>query len=379
LSPVALALILSVGTVESVVAQQRWYEAYEQALDAIERRDWVRAEELLRTALTLNSRQGRRVLFYGTRREDYLPDYFLGVVYANQGRAQEALDRFSKVERDGLVVNGSREYAELQRMSASARTQLDKERLVRAPGPPPNIPSPLAPAPTTAAPVAIAPPTPPRTGGDAAAAAIEAARRARFNDLIATAAADIEAGHFDQARDRLADARAIGMDPARVAELERRASAAATERAIDSAVARRDWADAQRRINELRQLDARNGRLRGYEAAMARGLAVAKTERTALLAFYEGDYAKTIALLQPYSAGADASPRLLFYLACSNVAVGLLEGPAGGPRIKEAREFYARARVEAAALAVDRRFVSPTILVYLEGDNARRRSRGARD
>jgi hypothetical protein len=354
----------------SVLAQQRWYEAYEDALAAIKRQEWTKAEQQLKLALQLNPKQGRRVLFYGTRREDYLPEYLLAVVYANQQRAQEALDLFAKVERDGLVPNGSREYPEMQRLAGSARAQLDKERLARNP-PPPEVRPPVAAGGGGA--VAANPPGGAGGGGvrpaddpAAAAARAEAQRRERFGVLVTQAAADIDARRFDEARARVSEARGLGVDPGRVADLDRRLAIGSAERAVEDAIARRNWADAQRLAKELRQLDAGHARLAGFDAAIGRGLASITAIRSALRAFFGGDYQQTLRLLEPLSRNPDATPRMLFYLACSNVALALLEGPKGQVRLEQGRQLYARVRANASELASDRRFISPQILQALE-------------
>jgi hypothetical protein len=374
----AVVVVLAASVAPATLgAQQTFYAAYEDALDALKQRDWAKAEQLLKLALQRNPRQGRRVLFYGTRREDYLPEFYLAIVYLNQQRAQEALDLFAKVEKAGLVAAGSREHPELQRLTIDARAIVDKQRLAKTvppptvtpPAPPPAVGA--APAPTTGGGVtgALA-----GRGGDDTAATLaraEAERRDRLAALVSQAANDITAGRLEAARSRVAEARAAGVDTSRADELEHRIDVAVAEGRVQSALTSRDWAAAQRLTRELRVLDSRNARLRDFDAAVAKGLADASTAvlRTALRAFFGGDYQTSIRLLEPLTAESRSSPRAVLYLAFSNAALGLLEGSRDSPRLRLGRQLYARARESAQDFSADRRFVSPQILKALEAQS----------
>ena len=93
--------------------------------------------------------------------------------------------------------------------------------------------------------------------------------------------------------------------------------------------------------------------------------AVDDLERSALRAFYSGDYSQALALLGDARLKAVETPRRLFYEACSNAALGLLEGPEGEARMLTARAEFARANGLGASFAVDRRYLSPRILAAL--------------
>jgi hypothetical protein len=362
----SILIVVLAGT--AVSAQQRWYDAYEDALEAIDRRQWAKAEQLLKSALALNPKQGRKVYFYSTIYQDYLPEYYLAVVYANQQRAQEALDLFAKVEQTGLVQRGSREYPDLQRLTASVRAQLEKERLARvqAQQPPPPRPGlPDSSSQTANAATAAAGGKPPETPEAAAARVEAAARRERLTTLLSEASAEIDAGRLSTARERLTEARGLGVEPDRVVDLDRRLAIASAERAAEDALAGRDWREAQRLVKELRLLDPRNRRVADFDAAITRALAAVATLRGALRAFYDGDYNRTITLLEPMTRG-DVATRAIFYLACSHAALGLLAGPEGRARLDQGRQLYARVRTAAPELAADRRLISPTILGALE-------------
>ena len=362
----AATLLLACCVAAAVYAQQTWYAAYDDALEAIKRQEWAKAEPLLKAALQRNPRQGRRVLFYGTRREDYLPEYYLAVVYANQQRTDEALDLLTKVERMGLVTPGTREYPEFQRLVTASRAIVEK-RLAktdeRRDSPPADG------KPVVTGPPAGGDPSGGRRGEDPAAALARATaeRRERFNGLLTQATDEMTAGRFESAKSRTAEARTLGIDMARVDDVERRIDIAVLEGRTQTALAGGDVKEAQRLVGELRTLDARNGRLAGFETAITKAITDGATAvmRTALRAFFSGEYQTTIRLLEPMDAGPQ-SPRALLYLACSHAALALLEGPKGTARLQRGRELYARVRQATAKFAVDRRLLSPQILRALE-------------
>ena len=66
-------MLMSLAT----MAQQRWYQAYDDGIAAFGRMQWSVAEQKFKAALAIKpaQEQGQRVLFYGTRREPYLPEY----------------------------------------------------------------------------------------------------------------------------------------------------------------------------------------------------------------------------------------------------------------------------------------------------------------
>jgi tetratricopeptide (TPR) repeat protein len=90
---------------------QRWYEAYDEALQAISQKNWKLAEEKLLAAMSsrLAPKPGRSVNTVGLRYIDYLPDYYLGLVYFNQQRYQEAIAALRR--SSDLIGPRSREFA----------------------------------------------------------------------------------------------------------------------------------------------------------------------------------------------------------------------------------------------------------------------------
>src|SRR5689334_22116893 len=106
LGSVVLALGCGIILVSSHAdAQQVWYASYTNALEAIKKQQWPEAERLLREAKRTGPMPGRRVLFYGSRREDFLPDYYLAMVLLRQNKADEARQLLDAVVRSNLIRN----------------------------------------------------------------------------------------------------------------------------------------------------------------------------------------------------------------------------------------------------------------------------------
>lgn len=138
------------------------------------------------------------------------------------------------------------------------------------------------------------------------------------------------------------------------------------ESAYVDAVARADAAAARAALDRLRSIDGKNARLAAYARTLAE-LVNGDVQRLALRQFFAGNYQQVVTMLTPASAGADASPRVLFYLACSQAALALLQGRQDGEEVRAARELFARVRGQLGGLAPDRRLVSPKVLELLEG------------
>jgi len=90
-----------------------------------------------------------------------------------------------------------------------------------------------------------------------------------------------------------------------------------------------------------------------------------KIARAGLRAFYQGEYAKALDVLEriPKTAVSSlARERLVFYLACSHAAIALLEGDKGRPRLEKARKLFQLSQPEKNPFTMDRRYISPEIL-----------------
>lgn len=121
-SCVLAAVVLAATMAASAQGQQRWYDAYDLGIKAVQSRDWKTAETyLLQARDTGPKEQGRRVFFYGDTYRPFYPDYYLAQVYLNTNRAREAENTFASVTKRNLIDAKDPNYAQLQAGSRRAR------------------------------------------------------------------------------------------------------------------------------------------------------------------------------------------------------------------------------------------------------------------
>jgi tetratricopeptide (TPR) repeat protein len=182
-SRAASSLLLLSLAASALLAAEPWYEAYQGALKAVAARQWGVAETKLKAAMKDGPRPGRRVRTYGMNYVDFLPDYYLGLVYFNQQRRREALEQFRKVSASGLLAESDAEHRSLVDMMAKLEVALAPvPEPAKAPAetPRPAVEAPRAPPPeppkiVTESPRASSPPAavapPPQTPSGAPQAA----------------------------------------------------------------------------------------------------------------------------------------------------------------------------------------------------------------
>ncbi|HJZ12459.1 MAG TPA: hypothetical protein VJ521_09930, partial [Acidobacteriota bacterium] len=124
----------------SVYAEE-WYDAYDEGVKAVSARDWATAEAKLTAAKATGPKPGKRVRTYGTRFIVFIPDYYLGIVYFNQGKLELAAQKFDLVEQSGVLSRSDAQYAQMAKMRQSMK---------------PAEPSIVPPEPPKESPVAIA-------------------------------------------------------------------------------------------------------------------------------------------------------------------------------------------------------------------------------
>jgi hypothetical protein len=171
-SRAALALLVPASLAATAVfAAAPWYEAYDSALKAVAARQWAVAEVKLKAAMKDGPRPGRRVRTYGMQFVDYLPDYYLGLVYFNQQRQREALEQLRKVSASGLLSEGDAEYHSLASMIEKAEASLaPRSEPTRAPTEAPRV--------TVEAPPKVPPSEAPKVLAEAAHTSSEPSREA---------------------------------------------------------------------------------------------------------------------------------------------------------------------------------------------------------
>ena len=441
-----LILMLLAGT-DSRAAAAEWYDDYDEGVKAAESQNWATAEAKLKSALAHQTKQGKKVRVYGTRFMKYIPSYYLGVVYMNTGRYEQALDQFSIVQNNGLVGGSDPEFARMTAMIQTAKSQ----------GGSPPPPKPSGPTPEqleakrnqqeaadliekskglvaqgkfdearrTLQSAKSKDPANPSLNDLSKAIDDAQARQAKlaeeqklaeqkqteqqkhrdFENLITKSNQQLSSKNYTQARSLASQAAAIGLDNQRTTALLNSIDAAekqekdllakqTTKQEYDrfiasakQAMSEENWPKARSFINAAKAtgidtiqttaLTKEIDRLEKQSFADSQqpkplpkpeikspASSQTKQEEDALLAFYSGKYAESVALLQQLIA-RKPSARLYFYLGCNNAALAFLAGKqAGDPYKQKARDSFAQAHKIDPGLRPDQKFISPRILQF---------------
>ena len=156
----ALAVVLALPT--AAAAQRDFVRAYKDGEDAFKKGNDALAEQKFKEARDhpRAPKQSRKANLAGIVFEPFIPDYYLGVIAARQGRHQEARALLEGALRDGLVTESQRtEYA---LATSSLERARDRIRLASNSRPPPTVePTRPPPSNTTAPPPATVTPNNP--------------------------------------------------------------------------------------------------------------------------------------------------------------------------------------------------------------------------
>ena len=387
---VAGALLLASLGSSPVATDDPWYTVYAQALEAMDGKEWTKAEALLKAAMKKGPKPGRKVKTYGVNFITYIPHYQLGSVYVEQGRYIDAMVAFSRLDETGLVSAGDPEYQDFTRLrdlarkamdprsarggavesSASqglvtfARSMLEEGKLDEARR---AIKMALEQDPENKSARDLAEAIA-RKEAEARAAEQEREKRAeRRREALGHAQAAMAAGRFDEARRLASQAADAGASEAEVGDFRRRiASAEATQRARE-AMARKDWAHAETILQDAVRAVPDDASLRTLLQEVKRALDARPTpsERDALLAYYSGDYERAAALLESIRRTGQPSARALLHLACSHASLALLQPGDRQPGLQAARRAFKEALRADAAVASKAPWISPAVLEAL--------------
>jgi hypothetical protein len=325
-----------------MMAEAQWYRTYDEGREAFQRGDLSAAEAKLLAsvdeAVAAGVKPGRNVRTYGMRFINFVPDYYLGLVYARkaeQTQGQERLENlrraeaaFSSVSAGKLLNERDREFANLQRQAASVRSALTE--------------TPSAPAPGVAGGSTVGP----ATGEVTAPAAPPAEAVASTGSVPAQVPILPEAGPITPIRPPPSYSQSIaaaGRDsPNRSSE----SSAGATTTKARPGTSKIPIAPSP-------------------TSPRAAPTATREPLQAALRTFFGGEYAEAARQLRSIADGGGASPRVNFYLACSYAALAVLRQDQN--LAEEARAAWRVAANTGATFDEDRRFISPKILQLITG------------
>jgi hypothetical protein len=315
----------------AVAEQQQWYQLYDAAIVHVRRREWKDAEDKLQEAVRVNPNSGRNVQ-QGRSRDDYFPEFYLGIVYLNTGRPDLALAEFGKARKRNLNVR-DREFREIATYETDAQAQVTKRN----------------------------------AEASAAAAAAAKERAQRFANLMSRAEALYAQRDYAAADTTAREARDLGLDRQAPDQLIEKIAVARYIERIELALKRRDAPGARRELDAFAHAapNAVPMELPERVAVLERELRRASFERDAMRAFYNGSYQQALSFLESGEKVAPLSARGTFYRACSLAAVFAAGGETNSRALADARRYFAEATKEAGDFERDRRYISPKILQLL--------------
>lgn len=253
-------MLVLVVCLPATAAAQAFYQLYEQGLDLYKAGKYSEAKAKFLAAKAKSSKQGQKINFYGLRFDEYIPDYYLGMIAKTEGDKPEALRLLKNVENAKLLADNDR-VKRLQLQSALGELQLvaEKREEPKKEEPRKEEPRKIDPAP---------PPPPP-------------AYLADFQRALQTAEQALTARRWADARTGANTARGYARDAGtqqQLAAFERRVrdgeSADLAGRARNAITGGND-AEADQLIQRLATVDASSAEL----ATLRRGLADLRTRK----------------------------------------------------------------------------------------------------
>jgi len=106
------ALTLVLGVLLPVVANADYKDAYKEGVTAVDRKQWSDVVRHMEDAIRQNPQAGGAdIRIYGTRMEDYLPYYYLGMGLNEMGRYAEAKAALDKSLSQGAIGNAPKKIS----------------------------------------------------------------------------------------------------------------------------------------------------------------------------------------------------------------------------------------------------------------------------
>lgn len=362
---------LLVGVVLALIAMihlgaQSWYELYDDAIKDIGEGRYAAAEKKLLQARKAGPESGDRRLRYGSLREPFFPEFFLGIVYLETNRPKEALEQFTQARAASIEKVRNPRFQEIGTLIKRAQDRLvvvvaDNSKPA-PPVPPPVKPDP-PPTPTSVPPKPVDP--------------LEAIRQ-RFGSLMTDARTQLAQRNFLRADQiarsarTLAEQNNLGVQRTDADSLVSQIAGTAAA-GLGDALQARDAPRARREYDALvAVLPAAAEPFRPRVETLERELATANTrerslqlQRAAVVAFLGGRYTQTLTILGDAEKLTPLTARGYFYRACSLAASAITQAPTDAARAKqlesEARRSYQLAARTPNDFRQDLQWVSPKI------------------
>jgi hypothetical protein len=310
-------------------AKPEWDDLYREAIAHVSRQEWKLAEDKLQAAIKSGPPSGRGVIRRRVfNRNDYFPEFYLGIVYLNTNRAAEARTQFNAARKGNVNVR-EREFERLPEYESRAKELADAAAKERAK------------------------PTPAQ----------------QFKTLLDQAQRSLGESRYEEAENTARSARGLNVDNGAADELlQDIGRARATARVQEALKGSPSLAELQRLLSEYGDsgaaLDEVRKRIAAGEAVQRRNTA----ERAAMIAYYGGNYGQSIAALsEAEQSGAGLTARGQFYRAVTLAAQATRGKVANQNQLREARKAWAIANAHAEEFKADLRYISPQILQLLRG------------
>ena len=324
-----LALLAPAATAPTSAQERRdWDDLYRDGIALVNKKEWKAAEDALQQAMKSGPPSGRDVIRRGVfGRDDYFPEFYLGIVYLYTNRAADALTQFQVARKRGVNVK-DRAFERLPEYEASAKELADAEAKKSA----------------------------------------AATRNDQFKRLLADAQKFLAASRFDEAESAARQARDFNIDNAAadsvLQNVQKLRSTArlqeALKRDLSAAELRRlltEYEAAGASVEEIRK------RLEAAEATERRATA----ERAAMVAYFTGNYQQATNALNEAEKAEPLTPRGQFYRAVTLATQAVRGKAVNQALLQRARQAWQAASREPGAFQADLRYISPDIIRQLQG------------
>ena len=301
---------------------------------------------------------GRNIKTYGVNLIDFVPGYYLGIVYFNQSKYREAIDELERVKSRGLFSSRDPEYGRMMEIIEKAQSAL---RPVTPTVPPSSEPAAKTPEPTEkqreAAMLARYSESLMQRGDlDGARTAIESARvldpqnpdllrlssdlsrlgvernarleqderemKTRKTTETPTTVDEgrrlLASGKLDEVWTLVENARSRGLSDPLLDALARDVGLARGLRDLDELIRASRWQQARQKLRQLEALNPSHPelvRLRTVVLERASAEAADSNLREGVLAFYSGDYETSVEILGRLASVKKESADIVFLLA----------------------------------------------------------------
>ena len=329
---VACFLMASATLAAQNTGKAVWDDLYREAIRHVRNQEWRLAEQKLVESQKTGPPSGRGVIRRGLLgRDDYFPEFYLGVVYLNTNRPTQALIQFQVARQRGLNPKEG-EYRQIDEFEKRATALVEADR--RANPPPPDP-------------------------------------KEQFKTLFGQAQRSFSEGRLDDAENAAKQARALNVDNAAVdAFLAKLGSSRNASRLQQALRGNPGLAELRKLVSEYEStgvsLDELRRRIAAAEAAEA-AAGRARAERTGMIEFYSGNYQKALGAIADAEKVAPLSARGNFYRACILASLATRGKTTNQAQLREARKFYTLAAQTPDAFKGDLKYVSPRLLQLLQG------------